>query len=136
MVGVTAKNMVEKYKDLTRRVAAPRVREEQYYAALKAHGYDMATRTPRESPDHVTDLGMSGPDAFENLWPLDSKINAIGFGWTRDYQIEYIKDGQIQTTNLHNLIGKTFRVMGFDKKPKMPGGKGSNRAPAMKRRRK
>jgi hypothetical protein len=133
-VGVTANNMVEKYRDLTRRLAPPRVNEEKYYSALKAHGYDMAAQKPRESPDHVTDLGMSGPDAFDNLWPLDSKINEIGFGWMRDYQIEFLSGGQIVTSNIlsKTMVGKNFRVMGFDKKPKMPGGKGTNRSPARK----
>lgn len=129
-VGVSPINMVDKYDDLLRR-AEPRERTmNQYMSALKAHGYDMAAK--KESPDHVTDLAMNGPDDFDNLWPLDTDINEIGFGWMRDYQIEYLKDGRINSSNIMSLLGKTFRVMGFDKKPTMPGGKGNNRSPASK----
>jgi hypothetical protein len=46
---------------------------DDFRAVLRGYGYDLATLGLQA--DHVQDLQWEGPDAFENLWPLDSRQN-------------------------------------------------------------
>ncbi len=76
-----------------------------------------------ESPDHVTELSLSGLDDFKNLWPLPANENIIpnqkinletgkqaGVGFE-----ETGEKGKNINTDLKNFKGKYFIVKGFQK---------------------
>jgi serine/threonine protein kinase len=53
----------------------PRVGNQgRHRALLERHGFDWNSPTPMQA-DHVQDVFWKGPDAFDNLWPLDSFKN-------------------------------------------------------------
>jgi hypothetical protein len=103
-----------------------RTNSEIYREALKAKGYDLPKK--KEDIDHVTDLGFSGPDEFENLWPLKSSVNRIAFldAWYLRYKVGYLKsasDKTKQVNTIGNLKGKWFVIKGYSYYPETPGGR-------------
>src|SRR5581483_8496474 len=65
--------------------------------------------------DHVTDLGFSGKDDYDNMWPLDETINRRPFhGWRALYGVHYKNSsGAIETKALGALIGKAFVIKDY-----------------------
>lgn len=82
-----------------------------------------------EDIDHVTDRGFTGPDSFDNLWPLKSSINRIPFvdQWYKNYKIEFLVPGNNGPVRhlapLKDLPGRIFIVKGYSKMPERPGGR-------------
>lgn len=77
---------------------------------LERHGYDHGEE-PTDG-DHVVELQVSGPDAFVNLWPLNSAINQAG-GRELNNKLVTIEDGSQR--RIRDLNGKFFRIAGFDR---------------------
>jgi hypothetical protein len=73
-LGVAATNLIVKDRTVGPRIESPqRKAESEYHAFCEEAGYDLKERS--EAPDHVTELSLSGPDNFANLWPLPSQKN-------------------------------------------------------------
>jgi hypothetical protein len=124
-VGIDTSNIV-KVDTVMRRNSIKRTgtKQQDYRQALTAAGYDWTGK----DADHVRDLAFEGKDDFDNLWPLNSKINRWAFTgeWYRGYGIEYKdKDNpqQVNNATLYTLRDKYFRVIGFDTQPLKLGGK-------------
>jgi hypothetical protein len=122
-IGVNSNYFITTGKKLLRKSAARGSKQQQFRDALEGAGYDWTGR----DADHVRDLAFEGPDAFDNLWPLDSNRNRWAYTeqWYKDYGIEY-KDnsGTKKTGTLYNLGGKYLQVIGFATRPRALGGRG------------
>jgi len=79
---------------------------------MTLHGHDMSN----EDADHVRDLQFLGPDDFDNMWPLDSRINQSNYEFLNQ-PIKFFdtRDGTEKTVQLREwvLYGKFFRIIGF-----------------------
>jgi phage-related protein len=96
---------------------------------MAALDYDMKG----QDADHVKDLAFGGPDAFENLWPLDTNVNqraSTRGQWYSKYRLQYIerKTGtpKKEEKPITSLRGKSFKVIGMTYQPAPnPGGRDS-----------
>ena len=73
-LGVKVPNQTFKGRVLGPRMYSPkeaRLMQREFREFLADAGYDWNGK----SADHVTDLFVSGPDSFENLWPLSEALN-------------------------------------------------------------
>jgi Domain of unknown function (DUF4157) len=128
-VGVDDANIVKKDRLLERKSLNRRTgKQADYRDALKAAGFDWSPGGRHLDADHVLDLGFAGKDAFDNLWPLDARVNRHAYTgrWYMDYGIVYLdpaKPAETQESTLYRLVGKWFKVIGFDTTPKRPGGR-------------
>ncbi|MEW6428987.1 MAG: DUF4157 domain-containing protein [Thermodesulfobacteriota bacterium] len=76
---------------------------------LAAHGYDRSEE-PTDG-DHVVEMQVSGPDAFANLWPLNSSENRSGGTRLNNTEVTQ-SDGSRR--RVRDLAGKYFKITGFD----------------------
>lgn len=79
---------------------------------MELHGHQMEN----EDADHVRDLQFLGPDDFDNLWPLNSRINRSNNRFL-DHRVKIFdtSDGTEKEVRLGDPImyGKFFRIIGF-----------------------
>jgi Domain of unknown function (DUF4157) len=100
--------------------------QKNYREALKMVEYGWrGNKGKTQDADHVTDLGFGGYDTYENLWPLDSKLNRWAYSgdWYRSYKVEFKDEtnpNKSKVKKLSELSGKYFRVVSF--KPTLPKG--------------
>jgi hypothetical protein len=80
----------------------------RFNALLARHGYDRSAE-PTDG-DHVVEAQVSGPDAFGNLWPLNSSENRSGGGTLNNTECE-LPDGT--TKKVRDLLGKYFKIKSF-----------------------
>ncbi len=124
-VGIDMNNIVKEGTVMKRKsTKRSGTKQDDYRKALKAAGFDWTGK----DADHVRDLAFEGKDDFDNLWPLDSKINRWAYtgDWYRTYGIEYRDQANPQQANsgtLYTLRDKYFRVIGFATEPLKLGGK-------------
>jgi 5-methylcytosine-specific restriction endonuclease McrA len=62
--------------------------------------------------DHVVELQVSGPDDFNNLWPLESKENQQAGSRLKNTRV-VLPNGT--TRRLEQLPGKYFKIIGFER---------------------
>ena len=58
---------------------------DDFRAVLRGYGYDLTALGLQA--DHVQDIQWEGPDAFENLWPLDMRQNMSAGGRQNNTQV-------------------------------------------------
>ena len=124
-LGVSSANRISKGKVLTRTGGTAGERgggQGALIRILDKFGYDMSAAG--DEADHVKDLGFSGIDDLNNLWPLQSATNQIGRTYYSSYMVEYLENKKEEKGNLTSLDGKSFKVIGFQwPPPKLPGGR-------------
>lgn len=78
-----------------------------------AHGHDMRARN--EDADHVKDLQFEGPDDFNNMWPLNSRINQSTWRFAEQEVTYTDEEGNPQRVQLNDpvLLNRYFRIVGF-----------------------
>jgi hypothetical protein len=65
------------------------------------------------SPDHVQDLMFEGDDAFSNLWPLDSSVNAYAGTWHSGQPVCYstlTNPRKVEALGSATLVDKYFII--------------------------
>jgi hypothetical protein len=76
------------------------------------HGWDA---------DHVVDLGLSGYDTFDNLWPLEAGVNRRAGNWQLGQSVRYNRPDdppeqgprELAIKNNPDLANKWFRIRDF-----------------------
>jgi Domain of unknown function (DUF4157) len=124
-VGIDMTNVVG-VGTLMQRKSTPRsgTKQDDYRKALKSAGFDWTGK----DADHVRDLAFGGADDFDNLWPLDSKVNRWAYTgeWYMKYTVEYRDRKNLRQANegtLYALRDLWFQVVGFKTTPAKMGGK-------------
>ena len=128
-VGVKDSNVVREGTVLRRGSKHGRTgTQANYRKALESAAFDWEPRGQFLDADHVLDIGFGGEDEYSNLWPLDARVNRHAYSgrWYMDYGIVYFDPKnplETQESSLYRLVGKHFKVIGFQTTPKRPGGR-------------
>jgi hypothetical protein len=128
-VGIEMRYLIEE-GDKLKRGSTKRsgTKQDNYREALKQAGYQGFHKGGNKDADHVQDLAFQGKDDYDNLWPLDRNVNRHAYTekWYLDYGIEY-RDSENPkrslTSTLYRLVGKFFKVIGFETRPRVLGGR-------------
>lgn len=114
-IGVTPGNQIRVNRQVgPRRLSPSRRREREFMEFLRRADGDVAGK----SPDHVTELSLSGPDSFENLWPIaENPIPSQRINPHTGKQVGVGFEGAGEESEAQNLtnyfIGKYFIIKGF-----------------------